>query len=332
VTLSGFVLPGVRITDSNHCRVTRCRVQSITGNGISVDGKSDWARIDHCDIGDGNTTGDVVHPGGFSTNTLIDHNHFHDLHAPHTITMGCCGATYDYHDTGDVAEYNLFTNCMSGAELFSVKSSKSTIRYNTVRNCAGDIDIRAGRNDVIQGNFVFNMTGNFGIRLYEDGHHIFNNYVESPRPIAVGPWHDGHAQVKNATIAFNTFVGRVALGDDIATTFVNNIVIGNVTFSAGFGGTMPIMPVYRDNILFMGTGPTTGFTMVDPKLVRKGDVLALTAGSPAIGKATNDLPFITDDMRGTTRGAKSDIGAEQLSASPGPRRPLTTADVGPDAP
>ena len=137
-------------------------------------------------------SGTSSHPGGLSTNTLMDHNYFHDLHAPHTITLGCCGATYDYHDTGDVAEYNLFVNCMSGAELFSVKSSASTIRYNTVRNCAGDIDIRAGRHDSIYGNFVFN-SGNFGIRMYEDDHRIYNNYVESGRPIAVGPWHEGHA-------------------------------------------------------------------------------------------------------------------------------------------
>jgi len=221
---------------------------------------------------------------------------------------------------------------MSGAELFSLKSSKSTVRYNTVRNCAGDIDIRAGRNNVIQGNFVFNGAGNFGIRMYEDSHRIYNNYVESARPIAVGPYHVGHAQVKNATIVFNTFVGRVSFGDDIATNFSNNIVIGSVTISAGLGGTAPIMPTYKDNILFMGTGATTGFTTVDPKLVRQGDLLTITAGSPAVGGAHTSFPFVTDDMRGTSRGSPADIGAEQLSSSPGPRRPLNPADVGPDAP
>jgi hypothetical protein len=332
VTLEGFVLPGVKVTDSNHCRITRAQVTTGVGTGVIVNGKSDGTRIDHCDIGGGSTATDVMNPGGFSTNTLIDHNHFHDLHAPHTITLGCCGATYDYHDTGDVAEYNLFVNCMSGAELFSVKSSASTIRYNTVRNSAGDIDIRAGRHDVIHGNFVFNGAGNFGIRMYEDDHHIYNNYVESGRPLAVGPGHEGHAQVKNATIVFNTFIGRVSLGDDVSTNFSNNIVVGPITISAGLGGTAPIMPTYKDNIQFMGTGPMTGFKAIDPKLVRQGDVLALTAGSPAIGGATTSFPFVSDDMRGTPRGAKQDIGAEQLSSMPGMRRPLTTADVGPNAP
>jgi hypothetical protein len=59
--------------------------------------------------------------------------------------------------------------------------------------------------------------------------------------------------VKNATIAFNTFVGRVSLGDDVNTNFSNNIVIGPVTISMGLGGTMPLMPSYKNNILASGT-------------------------------------------------------------------------------
>jgi poly(beta-D-mannuronate) lyase len=123
------------------------------------------------------------------------------------------------------------------------------------------------------------------------------------------------------------------MGDDLATTFSNNIVIGNLTVSAGLGGTAPIMPIYNDNILFAGSAPASmGFTMVDPKLLRRGDLLSISDGSPAVGGAHTTFPFVSDDMRGTPRGTKPDIGAEQLSAAPGPRRPLTTADVGPDAP
>jgi hypothetical protein len=299
--------------------------------GMSVNGTSDHARIDHCDIGGASTPTDVMNPGGFSTNTLIDHNYFHDLHAPHTITLGCCGATYDYHDTGDIAELNLFVNCMSGAELFSVKSSNSTIRYNTVRNSAGDIDIRAGRHDNIHGNFVFNGAGNFGIRMYEDGHHVYNNYVESGRAIAVGPGHEGHAQVKDATIVFNTFIGRVSLGDDANTIFANNIVVGPVTISAGVAGPAPINPTYKDNLVFPGMGPGMGWTTVDPKLVKLGELQVPGPGSPALGAATTSYPFVTDDITGAPRGTRADLGAAQASM-PGVRRPLTQTDVGPEAP
>jgi poly(beta-D-mannuronate) lyase len=125
------------------------------------------------------------------------------------------------------------------------------------------------------------------------------------------------------------------MGDDVSTMFANNIVVGNVTVSAGFGGTAQITPTYKDNIRFMGTGPADGFTITDPKLAKlpaTGDAQVITPGSPAIGAATTAFPFVTDDIRGTPRTAKSDIGAVQLSTSPGPRRPLTVADVGPEAP
>jgi hypothetical protein len=137
--------------------------------------------------------------------------------------------------------------------------------------------------------------------------------------------------VKDATIVFNTFIGRVSMGDDANTLFANNLVIGNVTISAGFAGPAQINPMYKDNIRFMGTGPTAGFALVDPKVARMGDVQVITAGSPAIGAAATAVPFVTEDITGAPRGAKSDIGAHQLGGA-GPRRPLTVADVGPDAP
>jgi hypothetical protein len=324
--------PALAISDSNDCRLTRSRVQLGDGTWIVVTGTSDHARIDHCDIGGASTSGDIVNPTGMSTNTLIDHNYFHDLGATHTVTLGCCGPTFDYHDTGDIAEHNLFSNCKSGAELFSIKSSASTVRYNTVRASQGDIDIRSGRHDSIYGNWILNGAGQFGIRMYEDDHEVFDNYVESARTLQVGPGHSGHAQVKNATIVFNTFVGPIHFGDDANTNFSDNIVLGSITDQAGTSGNAPITPTYQANILFMGSGPKTGFTVEDPRLVRTGEVLAISAGSPAIGAAKGVFSFVTDDIYGTSRGSKSDIGAEQHSASPGPRRPLTTADVGPDAP
>jgi hypothetical protein len=324
--------PAVTITDSQHCRLTRSKIQLGAGTWIVINGSSDSSRVDHCDIGGATTSGDIVNPTGLSTNTLIDRNYFHDLTATHTITLGCCGVTFDNHDTGDIAEHNLFANCNSGAELFSIKSSSSTVRYNTVRSCDGDIDIRSGRHNLIYGNWVFNGTKRSGIRMYEDNHEVFNNYVESARTLQVGPSHPIHAQVRNATIVFNTFVGAVHFGDDLDTNFSNNIVIGDITDQAGGNGSAPITPTYQGNILFMGSGPANGFTVEDPRLVRMGDPLMITANSPAIGAAVGSFAFVTDDIQGKSRGAKPDIGAEEFSSAPALRPPLTVGDVGPDAP
>jgi hypothetical protein len=336
VVLAGFsfngTAPALTITDSKSCRLTRSKVQLGNGTWIVVDGSSDGTRIDHCDLGGAATTSDIVNPTGLSTNTLIDRNYFHDLSATHTITLGCCGATYDYHDTGDIAEHNLFQSCNSGAELFSIKSSASTVRYNTVRACDGDIDIRSGRHNLIYGNWVFNGTKGSGIRMYEDDHQVFNNYVESARTLQMGPSHMIHAQVKSATIVFNTFVGAVHFGDDLNTNFSNNIVLGTISNQAGDNGTMPITPTYQGNILFMGSGPANGFTVEDPRLVRMGEPLMISASSPAVGAAVGSFPMVPDDIEGKPRGAKPDIGAEQYSSAPALRPPLSVTDVGPDAP
>jgi hypothetical protein len=324
--------PAVTITDSQHSRLTRSKIRLGAGTWIVINGSSDSSRVDHCDIGGAATSNDIVNPTGLSTNTLIDRNYFHDLTATHTITLGCCGATFDNHATGDIAEHNLFANCNSGAELFSIKSSSSTVRYNTVRSCDGDIDIRSGRHNLIYGNWIFNGTKSFGIRVYEDNHEVFNNYVESARTLQVGPSHPIHAQVRNATIVFNTFVGPVHFGDDLDTDFSNNIVIGRITDQAGDNGSTPIMPTYQGNILFKGSGPANGFTVEDPRLVRMGDPLMITANSPAIGAAVGSFAFVTDDIQGKSRGARPDIGAEQFASAPALRPPLTVGDVGPDAP
>jgi poly(beta-D-mannuronate) lyase len=223
------------------------------------------------------------------------------------MTVGCCGPKFDYHDSKTIVEYNLWERARpTSAEMVSIKSSAATFRYNTVVSSDGDVDIRAGRHNSIYGNYLL---GGRGIRLYEDDHLIYNNYVVAG--LRAGPADASHAAVKNAVIVFNTFVGGVNLSGGVR--FSNNLLLGG-----GGGG---------------GTGNLTG----SPEalgLTRTGDLYTLTSASKAVGAAggTESLPFLTDDIQGKPRGARPDVGAEQLSPAPGLRRPLTAADVGPNAP
>jgi poly(beta-D-mannuronate) lyase len=273
-----------------------------------VAGASDGVRIDHSDFsGNPPGEGDNLRPTGLSTNTLIDHNHFHDIDTRHVIVLGCCGPMFDYHDSGHVVEQNLFTNCQSGSEIISIKSSNATVRYNTFRRSQGDIDIRAGRRDSIYGNYVF---GSGGVRLYEDDHRIFNNYIQAGQALQMGPGHAGHAPVKNATVVFNTFLGGVSISGT-GNVIANNLVVG---------GSAPVGPGNLG-----GTAAALG-------LVQQGERLVPTASSKVVGAAQGSFPFVTDDVAGRPRGGPLDVGAEQVSAAPSLRPPLTTADVGPDAP
>jgi hypothetical protein len=321
VVVRGFALSTILFVNSNYCRVTRCQVKGpgnrywvrveeqkgcMSGCNNEPPGTSKFARVDHCDIGGASSSDDIFNPTAFSTNTRIDHNYIHDTSGPHLMTLGCCGPKYDYFESGTIIEQNLFQNANgTSAEMISIKGAGVHFRYNTIRRHNGDIDIRAGKNNAIYGNYILGPGP--GIRMYEDNHKIYNNYVvgglvgNRSGPI--------HAPLRNAIIVHNTFTGGVAVGNG------NNVVANNIILGGGGGG--------------MGNlgGPASALG-----LMMMGDVLTLTAGSKAIGAAVGSYPFVTDDIGGIPRGAKPDVGAQQFSMEMPVRRVLTTADVGPMAP
>jgi hypothetical protein len=318
VVVEGFSFQGMSsavATSSDHCRISRCRFQL----GVArANGTSDFTRIDHNEFGPKNTgDGHYVHATESSTNSRIDHNYLHDATGGGTsrdsVSLGCCGPEFDYHETGNVMEYNLLVNCSADAEIVSIKSSSNTIRYNTIRRSSGTLTLRAGRKSAIYGNFLFGPGGG-GIRMYEDDHKIYNNYVETGTALQGEGDGNGHAVVRRAVIVHNTFVGAVRLAGE-GNTFSNNIVIG----SASLGGAA------AQANLVGGSAPAG--------LVRKGDVYTATAMGPAVNAAMGSFPFVLDDMQGQLRD-KPDIGADEWSTDPemAERRPLTPADVGPDAP
>jgi len=321
VIVQGFALSTILFVNSNHSRVTRCQVKGpgsgywvrveeqkgcMSGCNNEPPGTSDHARIDHCDIGGGSSSSDIFNPTAFATNTRIDHNYIHDASGPHLMTLGCCGPKYDYFESGTIIEQNLFVNANgTSAEMISIKGANVHFRYNTIRKHNGDIDIRAGRKNSIYGNFILGPGP--GVRMYEDDHRIYNNYVvggltgNKSGPI--------HAPVKNATVVHNLFTGGVALAGGSNNVSANNILLGGGGGAGNLGGSASEL----------------GFTQM-------GDILVIGAGSKAIGAATGSYPFVTDDIFGHTRGAKLDVGPQQFSADPPPRRVLTAADVGPMAP
>ncbi|MET9514362.1 hypothetical protein [Streptomyces sp. NPDC002994] len=122
----------------------------------------------------------------------------------------------------------------------------------------------------------------------------------------------------------------------------HNTLLGNAgTLSGETRDYEPRDVVIADNLLvgsagsLVAMGKTTGFTWhrrVDPLLRQESDgVFRLSAGSPAIGTATLGSLSVGDDIDGHSRGTTRDIGADEY-ATPAPlRRPLTAADVGPNA-
>jgi hypothetical protein len=320
LVLHGLAMATLLIDNCDHCRVTRCQIKGGPGPAwIRIDeqkgcrsgctdgpaGTSKGTRLDHCDIGPGTSDGDILNPTALSTGARIDHNHFHDVSGRHVITVGCCGPTYDYHDSGHVIEHNLFTN-VRGGELVSIKSSGTTFRYNTVRRSGGDVNIRAGRRDAIHDNYLFGPGGG-GIRMYEDDHRIYNNYVETAKALQMGPANAGHAEVKNATVVFNTFVGGVSVSG------TGNVIAGNVVVGGSLG---------EGNL---------GGSAEELGLVRAGELLVPSPAGKVASTAAASFPFVTGDVTGRRR-ERAEMGAILSAPTPPLRRPLTPADVGPAAP
>jgi hypothetical protein len=190
--------------------------------------------------------------------------------------------------------------------MISIKGANVHVRYNTVRAHRGDIDIRAGKNNHIYGNYILGPGP--GLRMYEDNHRIYNNYVVGGLTAnRSGPI---HAPVRMATVVHNLFTGSIALAGGSGNVSANNILLG------GGGGGMGNLG---------GAGAALGFE-------QKDGIWTITATSRAIGAAVGSYPFVMDDIGGIPRGAKLDVGPQQFSTAMSLRRPLTVADVGPMAP
>jgi poly(beta-D-mannuronate) lyase len=201
-------------------------------------------------------------------------------------------------------------NCSGEAEIVSIKSSKNTVRYNTIRNSNGNLTLRAGKNNSIYGNFIFGTGNQGGIRMFDDGHKIFNNYVETGQALIANRSGPIHAAVRNAVIVHNTFLGSVnVLGS--GNVFSDNITGGSVALGEAMA---------QGNLTASAAG-----------LARMGEVQAITATSAAVNAAKGTYPFLMDDVNGQAR-AMPDVGADELASGPELYRPLTVKDVGPDSP
>ncbi|WP_394132225.1 polysaccharide lyase 6 family protein [Shewanella maritima] len=106
-------------------------------------------------------------------------------------------------------EGNLFYECDGETELVSLKSGENVLRGNTVINSASMISIRHGVNNLVEDNVIIGNGKRYsgGIRLYDEGQIIRNNYIE--RVMGTGNVRGG--------IAINTGITDVQNGERLST-------------------------------------------------------------------------------------------------------------------
>lgn len=325
--------------------------------------RGDDVKIDRNRFHDKKTEGifivvDGPGPTAMAQRLTIFKNHFADhsfagANGGEPIRLGVSGRALS--SAGAVVEQNLFERCDGDPETISVKSSDNTIRYNTIRDSRGGIVLRHGNRSTVEGNYL--IDGANGVRVYGNDHLVVNNYLGnlSDRALVIGSGttrdhHSGETTEERrgndacdrAVIVHNTLYGNaVTLSGESReyepqkVIIADNLLVGDAGSLVAMGKTTGF--TWQSNILWGaasdGNIPAGGYRRIDPLLRKDSDgVHRLAAGSPAIGAATLGTPTVADDIDGHPRGSTRDIGADEYATAAPLRRPLTAADVGPNAP
>jgi poly(beta-D-mannuronate) lyase len=319
----------------------------------------DDAEVDHNTFQNKSTQGvflQISGPGdhGMAQRTFIHHNYFHNHtfsgdNGGESIRLGL--SSRQLASAHATVENNLFEHADGDSEAISVKSSDNVIRFNTLRNSKGSIVLRHGNRNLVESNLM--LGGTAGIRFYENDHVVINNLIQGGTGQIIagsGTVADDtdngteHARPDRVLVAFNTIVGPQVPLLDVGSssdplgpndcTFADNIIVG-----AGSGSLVNVGRAtslhWQGNIVFGGTLgdlPASGGRVVNPALtVDAGGLNRLSASSPAINAATGSFPQATRDFDLQARTGTKDVGADEFVSGGTQRRPLTTAEVGPDA-
>jgi poly(beta-D-mannuronate) lyase len=282
----------------------------------------------------------------------IHHNYFKthknqgNRNGAEALQFGLSG--FSLSSSNSVVEYNLFEDCAGENELISVKASRVTVRYNTIRNCPAQFTLRHGNFNQVYGNYFINTPG---LRIFGDDHVIYSNHFENCNPainignggaeVADGAPLTSHDRPDRILIAFNTLVNnkvniiQTARANGLGSTSVtiaNNLIQGGGVAASIVGPSAN--PAWLGNLIFKTDGagdmPADSYTIADPKLLKDATgSYHLQKGSAAIDAAKGDYSsLIKTDMDAQPRTGKLDTGADEFSNAPVKARILNPGDVG----
>ncbi|SDX93462.1 poly(beta-D-mannuronate) lyase [Lutibacter oricola] len=177
---------------ANNCRVTNCTISNY--NPTDVTFQTHWVdlwgknnRVDHCNFTGKTNIGStlVVWLKGdehTENNHQIDHNFFGfrpDLgeNGGETIRIGT--STNSLKSSKTTVAYNTFKQCNGEIEIISNKSCDNIFNSNLFLESEGTLTLRHGNNALVENNvFIGNnkpRTG--GIRIINKGHIVQNNFL-----------------------------------------------------------------------------------------------------------------------------------------------------------
>ena len=254
---------------------------------------------------------------------------------------------FSLSSSNSIVEYNLFEDCDGENELISIKASRVTVRYNTIRNCPAQFTLRHGNFNEVYGNYFINTPG---LRIFGDDHLIHSNYFENcsiainigngGAEVADGAPLTSHDRPDRVIIAFNTLINnerniiQTAREKGLGST---NITIANNLIYGGGSAASIVGPVvnhsWEGNLIFntKGAGDMPGgtYTGIDPKLIKDASgPYHLQRDSPAINAGKGNYSSVTSDMDGQPRKMPLDIGADEFSSDTIKVKMLNATNVG----
>jgi poly(beta-D-mannuronate) lyase len=369
LSLIGFSFKGkggIGVKNGIGCRISRCHMSNLEGGQwLKVDSRSRNVEIDHC-LFEKKENNRVLEKGCQllridQTNTdeshHIHHNHFRDIpkgkngNGFETIQLMTVGNPSDPKGggTGNVIEYNLFERCDGESEIISVKSNGNLLRGNTFSHCRGELVLRHGHRNVVNGNWFLGGSG--GVRLQGQDQVVINNYFDRITGAGLammdGTADGGYFRVERALMAHNTFA-------NCGRTF--NIGLNH---SAHPDGTVPRACIIANNVFYqdkdaknglitfvkdqepeewtwqgniyqgvLGIPPRKGIQQSSAFSKQKDELLLPTAQTPTALRAEMRPNELAVDLAGNARPEKGTVGAFQYDTKQSEAKPLGAEDVG----
>lgn len=221
------------------------------------------------------------------------------------------GYSMDYFYPGYVViEGNLFERCDGEDEIISLKSGHNTVRFNTFRDNAGQITVRDGFGNVVEGNYILggNKPNSSGVRVSGANTLVVGNHIQDlapggsrwrfPLALATGS-DDPYAHYTTtfeSVLLYNRVISpdygfALDTGEDYPPTFYppyDNLYAANLLYTGGAGTTLGYSfeesltgNVITDNILD-GEFGIDGFTFSAEAATGSGELWRVSGFDGAI--------------------------------------------------
>ena len=381
-TLSGSAVVDFRTSSSNlaeNCRLTNCAIvnynpalNTVDSKWVSLYGKNN--RVDNCSFENKTNSGTLLVvwlTSGVVPEHIIDSNYFgyrnsnldsngNELNGQEIIRIGDSNTSMQYANC--IVRNNFFDKCNGEIEIISNKSCGNIYSNNVFYECRGMLTLRHGNDCTVEGNYFIGngISNSGGVRIIGEDHQVFNNYFENLRGtnfraalcIVRGMLNsvlNDYFQVKNAFVAFNTFVNctqafNINYNGSSSYTMppIGTVIAHNHVYNTNTSNTNIVISQqhasmdvsWKNNLMNQGrytnitptanqvvTGQNAAMQQVETLL----PVFEPQSGSALLNYSTNEYNYVATDIRGRERNPMAKLpGASEVSGATSRTMPSKT--------